>query len=66
MATGTLLEALRAVIAEDPQASMLNLVATLLLTSLAVLRSPRYHAVGTVVASGRLAVFIVAETLRIG
>ncbi len=65
-ASATLLEAVRALLVPDAQAAVLNLAATALLASLAVVRSPRWHAVGTVLAAGLLGTFIVAETLRIG
>ena len=65
IAGATVLEIVRAVRVADLQAAGLNLAATLLLGSLAVVRNPRYHAFGTVVAALILAVFIIAETLRI-
>jgi len=65
IATATLLEALRALVVSDVQAALLNLAATTLLVSLAIVRSPRVHAVGTLMAAGLLAAFIVVETLRI-
>lgn len=65
IATATLLEMARALRVGDVQAAVLDLAATLLLTSLAVVRSPRYHAMGTGMAAVLLAAFIAAETLRI-
>lgn len=65
MAAATLLEVVRALRVADVQAAGLNLAATLLLTSLAAVRSPAYHAVGTAAATLLLGVLVVAETLRI-
>jgi len=61
----TLLEMARALRVPDPQAAGLNLAATVLLGSLSLVKSPRYHAFGTALAILLLAAFIVAETLRI-
>ena len=65
VATATMLEALRAAVVRDAQATLLNLVATALLAALAIVRNPRAHAAGTLLAAALLAAFIVAETLRI-
>lgn len=65
VATATLLETARALRAADHQAARLNLAGTLLLVSLAVVRNPRYHALGTALAALLLTGFVVVETLRI-
>ena len=65
LAAATLLEVVRALSVGDGQAAVLNLASTTLLASLAVVRSPRYHAFGTILSAGLLAAFIVVETLRI-
>lgn len=65
LAAATLIESVRALLARDARAASLDLAATLLLASLAVVRSPRYHAIGTLFAAGLLAAFILVETLRI-
>lgn len=65
IAGATLLEIVRAMRVLDLQAAGLNLAATSLLVSLAVVRSPRYHAFGTAMAAVLLVLFVVAETLRL-
>lgn len=65
LAAATLLEMARALRVPDPQAAGLNFAATVLLGSLSLVKSPRYHAVGTALGILLLAAFIVAETLRI-
>lgn len=65
LAAATLLEAGRALLANDLRAAGLNLAGTALVGSLAVVRNPRYHAAATVASALLLAGFIVAETLRI-
>ena len=65
LGASTLLEAVRALRFPDPQAAALNVTASLLLGSMAAVRHPRYHAIGTCFAALLMAAFIVAETLRI-
>jgi hypothetical protein len=65
IAAATLIEAVRALRVPDHQAAALNLSGTLLLGSLCLVRSPRYHALGTILAALLLGAFVVAETLRI-
>lgn len=65
IAAATLLEMVRAVRAADPQAARLNFAGTVLLGSLALVRNPRYHALGTALAALLLIGFVVVETLRI-
>lgn len=65
IATATLLETVRALRVADDQAARLNFAGTLLLGSLAIVRNPRYHALGTALAALLLIAFVVVETLRI-
>lgn len=61
----SVVDMLRAVVVGDGQAIVLSLTAAVLLTSLALVRSPRYHAIMTFVVGVYLAGFIVLETFRI-
>ena len=62
VAATSLMECLRAVLYDDPQAALLNAVGAILLGSLAVVRNSFYHALTSILLAGLLVVFIFLET----